>query len=497
MRIAVIIPSFDQKEQAGIRIRYQRIASILDSKGGALELIQIQDLIELNKYKYDLYIISKCYDSRSIVLAKALTERGEKVSVDIFDDYFSQKRDSRFIRLRYWFRTILKYCSFVLCSTEAISEVVKEYGFNLPVHIYNDPVDVFSIESLSEDLDKKFLKLRQTKILNVAWFGIGDNPNFSVGLQDLVAYSYELSLLSKYEYEVKLFILTNLRSLTAENLHKLSNISVPYQIEEWTVEREHALLRDCYLSFLPVNAQNFSRAKSLNRALTALTHGTQVFSVGFPLYESLNEFIYRNADSIINDIRRATPLLRRSTSSLFFQLIETLGSANVELERLIKFTEGIQFFDNYPNAKFAVVHGKESSGDIHKFTQRYGCLSIGSPFATMKLNFDVRFIFSDDLELIVLINSKKMNLVKVEYIKEFVHYGKILSTDYMCSKVSSLIMHYSSVGAFSIRNGSNSSHLAVYSFLMNDVSSIIELLFPNFKCLFSEQTKKIAWSVKD
>lgn len=497
MRIAVIIPSVEQKEQAGIRIRYQRIASILNSKGGALDLISIQDMTDLNHYEYDLYIISKCYDVRSVILAQALSERREKVCVDIFDDYFSQNRDSRFIRLRYWLKKILKYCCFVLCSTVAISEVVTKYGFNIPVHIYNDPVDEFSIELLCVNLDKKFFKLRETKKLNVAWFGIGDNPDFSVGLQDLVAYSYELSLLSKYEYVVKLFILTNLRSLTSENLHKLSNISIPYQIEEWTIERERSLLGDCYISFLPVNAQNFSRVKSLNRALTSLTHGTQVFSVGFPLYEPLNEFIYRNADCVINDIRGEAPSLRRATSSNFFQLIETLGSANVEIERLMEFTNRIQCIFDQQSLKLAIIHGKESTAEVHKFSQRHGCLSVGSPFANIKLNYDVRFIFSDDFELIILINSKIKELVKEEFIKEFIQYRQILNSDYMYAKVSSLIKDFSSVGAFSIKDSSISSHLAIYSHIMSDVSNIIELLFPNFKCLFSEQTKRMAWSVSN
>ena len=100
MKIAVLIPSEKQKEQAGVRIRYDRIAEPLKALGHSLELIPIQSLTEAQSRKHDVFLVSKCYDARAPLAAMHLAAAGKFVGVDLFDDYFSQRQDSRFIRLR-------------------------------------------------------------------------------------------------------------------------------------------------------------------------------------------------------------------------------------------------------------------------------------------------------------------------------------------------------------------------------------------------------------
>ena len=62
------------------------------------------------------------------------------------------------------------------------------------VHIINDTKDpnIF-FEKTKEFLEQKLEDIANSQSLNILWFGIGDNPYFSVGLNDLSNYSNALS----------------------------------------------------------------------------------------------------------------------------------------------------------------------------------------------------------------------------------------------------------------------------------------------------------------
>lgn len=133
MRLGIIIPTEQQKAQAGVRIRYERIKPALQVLGHDLDFIPIQNLASTSKLTHDIYLISKCYDARAILGAQQLQRQGAIVGVDLFDDYFSQLTDSRFVRLRYWLRALLPHCSFILCSTPGMQDIAKAYDPHLPI----------------------------------------------------------------------------------------------------------------------------------------------------------------------------------------------------------------------------------------------------------------------------------------------------------------------------------------------------------------------------
>lgn len=495
MKIGVIIPTEEQKGQAGVRIRYDRIKPALQALGHELELIPIQGMASTVQPNNDIYLISKCYDARAILVAQHLRRNGKQVGVDLFDDYFSQQSDSRFVRLRYWLRSLLPHCAFILCSTHSMQNAVKTYAAHLPVHVMNDPALPFDSQKLAANLSRKFAKAQQNRQIDIAWFGMGDNPNFSVGLSDLAIFGSEIDRLRGHGYKVHLSILTNQRAMTADNLALIAKLATPYTIKEWSVDQEAALLSSSLISFLPVNAQNFSRVKSLNRAITALTSGTQVLSAGYPLYHSLRSFIYRTSSQLIADLNRGELALRDETLEAFREVINQVADVDTEARSLINFLNAISEIapESDTNAIFAVIHGKETIGDIHKFAQKINVLSVASPLCKIDINFDVRFQCNERGSLVVLINRKRSSLIDEKVFKKNGKTSNIAQSEFIEIDVLKAFPEILLPGEALLRINTAAAVTAVYPRLMSCVTEVLKKIFPGIAWVFSEQSKRIPW----
>jgi hypothetical protein len=108
VRLCVIAPSQDYLSLAGVRIRYNRIAPRLHAHGHELDIEVIDQYRTNDQFSHDAYLFSKCYDVRSLLIATMLRDKGKLVGVDMFDDYFSQSHDSRFVAHRDWLRSMSK-----------------------------------------------------------------------------------------------------------------------------------------------------------------------------------------------------------------------------------------------------------------------------------------------------------------------------------------------------------------------------------------------------
>lgn len=412
MKIAIVVPSEEYLQQAGVRIRYRRIEKALISAGHCLAFVDIQAGHDRSAREHDVFIFSKCYDARAWLFTRILADEGKRIGIDLFDDYFSQERDSRLVRLRRWLQTAGGAVDFVLCSTPAMRTVAERAIVGVPCHVMNDPAAGVDLTSLQATLRHKLERARKTQILDVCWFGMGDNPYFPVGLHDLSAFGGELVRMRGGGFEIRLSVLTNLRAMTGEGLALLRRLPFEPTIEEWSEEREAATLARSIACFLPVNAQNFSIVKSLNRCLSALMSGTQVLSAGYPLYRPFKDFVYRDARQLVSDVESSSLALRGDTASEFADLATTWGDAAGEAGRLLQFLATIGKRPlNGPQRRTpplaAVVHGKETTGDIHKFAQRTKMLSVASPFCDAKLHFDIRFQFEADGDNIEYLLSER------------------------------------------------------------------------------------------
>jgi hypothetical protein len=391
MNLVVLIPSADYLENAGARIRYLRIQEDLAALGCRLEFILINEF-EVGQANCDAILISKCHDARAIVCAIRAGEQGIPVGVDLFDDYFSQHLDSRMVRYRNWLSQLAPRLAFALCSTPTMAGVLRSYRTDLPVHIMNDPalkVDPVQLAQALHDKGRAFVD-RQT--LEVCWFGIGRNPHFPVGIHDLAAFGGALSESLRHGIKPQMTVLTNAQTLRAADLAAIRRLPVPVTVEIWSEAREAELLKTAHAAFIPVNAQSFSAAKSLNRAWTALAAGCQVISAGYPLYDELDPIIYRDINTLVKDFRSGRTRLHVDNLHQLIELHERLGSPVRESAKLFEFLAGrVENSTPRRGGLLGLIHGSATSGGAHKFAQRHGALAIRSPFCSAELGCDVTF----------------------------------------------------------------------------------------------------------
>jgi hypothetical protein len=393
MHIRVLVPSEEHLATAGVRIRYQRLGAKLRENGHLLEVMVI-DAVQPNAMpRADFYLLCKCHDARSLVLAADLKSRGAHLGADFFDDYYSQAGDSRFVHIREWLRDIAPYLTFALCSTPLMLETLNAELPHVPSHLVNDPCDTVDEETLGHLIDAKIERTRATRRIDIGWFGIGDNPHFPVGISDLKDFSGQLQAFSRSGFAPRLSVITNRRALTPDRLELLSRLPIPWHLEEWSDNAERQLVSESYVCFIPVNAQRFSTVKSLNRCVTALTGGAQVLSAGFPLYRCFGDFVYRNASDVVEDLRYGTPKLRAASLAPFLNLLSQHASVAEEAHRLEGFLLGLPPVRAIEpaSAPIAVVHGRLSTSMVHKFAQRFGHLSVAGPWSAAPLNYDVKF----------------------------------------------------------------------------------------------------------
>jgi hypothetical protein len=161
VKISVLVPSERYLDTAGVRIRYKRISGALAQLGWTLEVVPIDDVPGLSSDDSSLYLFSKCQDARALALATAARRAGIAVGVDLFDDYFSQKSDARFVGQRLWLRSMAREASFFLCSTARMLEVGNSYFGAGAGHVFGDPHEELDPERLEQDLDAKIRKAKR------------------------------------------------------------------------------------------------------------------------------------------------------------------------------------------------------------------------------------------------------------------------------------------------------------------------------------------------
>lgn len=390
MRLKVLVPSEEYRSYAGARIRYGRLAPELGKLGIELELQDIGSF-EPGESTTDALLISKCHDPRSLVAAAAARQRGSLVGVDLFDDYFSQRGDSRLTRFRTWLGQLLPLCTFAFCSTPQMAEVIRRYRHNLPVHVINDPAPSADFRDLSDLLAAKLEIAKNEQRIELAWFGVGDNPHFSVGLNDLAAFSGMLHGLTETGVDVRVTVLTNERALTGEGLALVGSLPVKAEVKLWSEESERDLLGSSFACFLPVNGQPFSAAKSLNRAVTALSAGCQAISVGYPLYEVLGDLIYRDLESFRADFAKGTMRHSATNFQIFCSAMEVVASPSKEAAGIAEFFGSIGAEPETEAGPIALIQGQSPNGLAHKTVKALKGLSVASPYCPPALGFDVVF----------------------------------------------------------------------------------------------------------
>jgi hypothetical protein len=391
MKICIVIQSEPFRESAGMRIRYDRFRAHL-GEDDTIEAMTCADLAAAKSLDHDAYVFCKTFDTSALLLARKLRAAGKVVGQDLFDDYFSQTSDTRLERFRQWLRDMAPVTDFALCSTSRMGEVLRQYMPDTQIAVIEDPVIGFDADRVGSAADQKTAAAAAKRQLNVLWFGIGDNPFFRVGLADLAACDAQFALMEQLGWKVNLTIVTNRRPFEGAGAEILRPLSVPFELIEWSEAAEEEALAAATVAILPVNGQAFSRAKSLNRAISALNAGCQVLSIGYPLYERLGEVVYRSARELISDLEAGRPRLCGAKIDLLAKRLKSLAdpaaaaSAIVTQARRAKARAG-----QTASGPVCLIHGRSSSIGLHKNVSAIGGLSVKTIFTRQGWNFPVRF----------------------------------------------------------------------------------------------------------
>lgn len=398
MRLLFIVPSNAHKTTAGARIRYDRLA--LSGDYFDVSILSIGELTRDDFSSCDVCILSKTYSSEAIAIAQAVKSMGKIVGLDLFDDYFTQWGDSRLLKFRRWLRRACEVCDFALCSTGAMRRIVGHYAAELPVHILPDLYPEIDPEALAPVVAEKLARTKRERSIDLLWFGIGSNPLFPVGLQDLAAYASGLRALASGGFKPTLTILTNRPALRPERLAQLSRLPIDYRIEFWSLEAEKEALAKAFACFLPVNGQSFSRAKSLNRALTAISAGAQVLSPGFPLYAELDPVIYEDPAELVVDAEMGRCRICEDNVAEVARIVAKTSAVTslasdlaLFLEARIRENEEKKSSGACP-AGIGLIYGLTLDVQALMGANAAGVLSIASPFVQLERAYDVRFDYT-------------------------------------------------------------------------------------------------------
>jgi hypothetical protein len=394
-RICVVIQSEAFRSSAGVRIRYDRF---IDGCFGTDTQILVRPLAEIvaAPLDCDAYIFCKTFSSVAIAFAQRIKAHGRIVAQDLFDDYFSQCDDERLFQYRNWMRQIEPFTDVALCTTPRMAEVIAEFLPHSPIIVIEDPIDDFNPIRIAALVDRKIERARRTRHLKLAWFGIGDNPLFPVGIADLTspAMLSQIAAFKTQGWDTSLTVATNQRALSADGLADLRRCPLPVELVEWSEAVERDVLAAADVALLPVGTQGFSRAKSMNRAVTALNQGCQILSIGEPLYAGLAPFIYRTAEDVLLDLEAGSALLTGSSVPALTSILAKRANA---FDAGATFAEAVLTACPRPCPPLlAVVHGWQSEIATHKLACGPGAVSVRSPFCQAAWNFGVRFDLDGD-----------------------------------------------------------------------------------------------------
>ena len=438
MRICMVTPSEEFSASAGVRIRYDRIALAMRELGHDMVLQPIANFQSRSDFSHDVYVFAKTYTPVANVLARRMRQAGCPVGIDVFDDYFTQTADTRLLRYRLWFDGMAEIADFFLCSTRRLAAAITPLLRGKPLGIVADPSDMIDQQLLDHVTRRKEAELAAGAPLQIAWFGIGDNPYFPVGLRDLSAYGGWLKGFRGQGAE--LHILTNVRALNATGLAMLRRLPLPVTVEEWTAQREREALLKSHVCFIPVNSQPFSKVKSLNRAITALAAGCQVLSAGFPLYEEIGAFVYRSAEALNGDLAARRPLLRSGSVGPFAALMTERANpyrgaaamlAAIEQVRLAP-PAAAEAGDGPPRfaADLAVLHGSLPDAKLHKLVQRLNGFAVKGPTCRENWNCHLRLDVTEGGGLRVFIAEAMLEHLAPGFRAACKPHGKIKDLDF-------------------------------------------------------------------
>jgi hypothetical protein len=489
-RICVLVSSDDSFRRARARSRYLPLAAELAKNGAELEIRPIDSIGHARELTHDVYIVSECYDTFPLVLAQYLRRSDKQIGVDLVEDHFSAA-DVAGDLLCGWLSAMVKASDFLLCATQSLKAVAERYAPSLPTHVLGEEQLPCDSAELALVLGDKLARFAQSRRLTVGWLAMASHPLIPVELAELDSFGEELTRLGAPGVPVQLEILTQ-RRVSAASLASLSRLGLPFEIHDWSEERQDAVLRKSLVSFLPVDAQASHSSLPERQAIAALLSGSQVLATGYPLPARLSPLVYRDGQQLRDDLLAGSPALSQQNAAEIAQLSRTapLGEAAPELLAFLRTVTRNETTSPVATKRpvAAVLHGRNSPTSAHKYALRLEALSVATPFALgKKLNFAIRFVpRPSGAGMDVLISQSQSSFVTPEIRSRLVSGGKILDTSYSRIGIEELLPDAVLDGAAMAAIDDPTACAAAYGPVATLVERALRTLIPGIECFHSD-----------
>jgi hypothetical protein len=493
--ICVLVSSDDSFRQARARSRYLPLRTELSKIGAELSIVPIGSIGHVRELTHDVYIVSECYDTPPLVLAQYLRRSGKLIGIDLVEDDFSAP-DVAGNPLSGWLSSMVEASDFLLCATSSLKAVAERHAPGLPSHVLGarrPPCDAAKLALLLGDKLARFTRARR---LTVAWLAMASHPLRPVELGELVelgSFGEELARLGAPGVPVQLDILTQGR-VCANSLASLSRLGLPFEVHDWSEERQDAVLRNSLVYFLPVNVLASRASLPESQAMAALLSGCQVLATGYPLPARLSPFVYRDAQQLRDDLVAVRPALSERNAAELAQLsgAAPLPDAGPELlEFLRTVTKKETTSRAVPNGPAAaVLHGSNSPASAHKDAQKFEALSVATPFAlARKLNFHVRFVPRPlGAGMDVLISQSQLSVLAPKLRERLVSGGKILETSYSRIGLEEVLPDAVFDGLALAAIDDPAACAAAYGPVATLVERALKALVPGIRCFHSDNS---------
>jgi hypothetical protein len=488
-RICVLVSSDDAFRQARARRRYLPLCAELSKNGAELEILPIGSMGKTQNLTHDIYVVSECYDTLPLLLAQHLSRSDKQVGFDLVEDHFSAE-DATDEPLRGWLSSMVKASDFLLCRTPSLEALAKRYAPGLPTHLLEEqlPCDGAKLSMVFGDKLARFARSRR---LTVGWVAVASHPLVPVELAELGSFGEELTRLGAGGVPVQLEVLTQSR-VSADTLVSLSRLGLPFEINDWSEERQDALLRKSHALFVPVDAQASRTSLPESQAVAALLSGSQVLATGYPLPARLSPFVYRDGQQLRDDLLAASPVSNQRNAGEIAQLSRA-APPEVAATELLAFLRGVPRNETTSRVATegpvaALLHGRTAPTPAHKFAQRLQDLSVATPFTrAKKLNFDVRFVpRPSGAGLDVLIAQAQRSFLTPEVRMRLVSAGKILETSYSRIGLEELLPDAVFDGAAMAAIDDPVACSAAYGPVARLVERALKALLPGIECFHSD-----------
>lgn len=289
-------PANQNLNSASFRIRCKLVYEVLVAHGMP---VVISDKLRKNVCAI---ILSKRYDSRSLQKALASKKQfGTKLILDICDNHFAAGLNSESDHIRRnELIAAINSVDHIVCSSDYLADKTRLHlNKYIPITVIGDLIEEklrISLAAMVKNpvallhyffLKRWLAKNAKNKAFRLIWFGNQSGSHSESGMVELVAIKKVLEELREL-HPVTLTIVSN-------SLDKYKSIfydwSIPTFYTKWyrlTISNILMLHRAAVFPSLP---NEFTLAKTANRAMKCLTHGLAVYSDDIPSYRFLDRHI--------------------------------------------------------------------------------------------------------------------------------------------------------------------------------------------------------------